>query len=51
MDEKGNVVGIVTARDILRFLEEFQDEYPNKKLDDCLNRRISEAMTPGEKMV
>lgn len=50
-DEKTNVVGIVTARDILRFIDEFQHENPNKKLDDCLTRRIYDAMTPGDKMV
>lgn len=50
MDEKDTVAGIVTARDILRFIDEFQDENPTKKLDECLKAKVSAAMTPKEKM-
>jgi CBS domain-containing protein len=50
MDEKDTVSGIVTARDILRYIDEYQDEYPSKKIDGCFKSKITMAMTPKEKM-
>jgi CBS domain-containing protein len=50
MDDKDTVSGIVTARDILRFIDEYQDNNPTKKFDECLKSKITVAMTPKEKM-
>jgi CBS domain-containing protein len=50
MDENETVIGIVTARDILRFIDEYQDNNPTKKFDECLKSKITVAMTSKEKM-
>lgn len=49
MDEKDGVIGLFTARDLLRFINKgVNSKYGNA--DNVLKRRVEEAMTPADKV-
>lgn len=47
LDENENVIGLFTARDLLRFLHKGNRE----RHRNIFSRRIEDAMTPGDKVV
>jgi CBS domain containing-hemolysin-like protein len=50
MDEKGGVIGLFTARDLLRFVNKgVNSRYDNA--DGVMKKRVEEAMTPADKVV
>eukprot|EP00602_Paraphysomonas_sp_CaronLab_P010957 CAMPEP_0185019004 /NCGR_PEP_ID=MMETSP1103-20130426/1638_1 /TAXON_ID=36769 /ORGANISM="Paraphysomonas bandaiensis, Strain Caron Lab Isolate" /LENGTH=546 /DNA_ID=CAMNT_0027549071 /DNA_START=373 /DNA_END=2013 /DNA_ORIENTATION=- len=57
MDDNDNIIGMFTARDILRFIKKHTEPKRSalssgtNKSEDSLSRQVVEAMTPGDKMV